>query len=151
MDDRTPIMVAADVDVRGNPFAGRTDTVERPAATQPDSAHIPVHRLKHLQGQWDQADDFRRRRESWMADQRTAHAAKQAERDAAMVARTGEIAAANRLAALEPIRRRYLGQPGVTEADWDAEDHDALLRESARRHALAGDDRPVFGSGAREF
>jgi hypothetical protein len=139
----------------GNQFAGRTDTVPRPDRSQLEYQHVADSYLAGLQTKWDHAEAFRVRRERDRIERETVIAAeKQANADA----ETAKVAAHQaqiRNDALDALKRRYLASPGMTEADWAREDHDALLRDQARRQALNpegdSDERRALARRYREI
>ncbi|MEA2511089.1 MAG: hypothetical protein QOJ59_576 [Thermomicrobiales bacterium] len=119
-----------------NPFAGRTDAVPRPERDQEQYVDVPPSRLATAQEQWDAAD-------AALQEMRAGFDAKKQEREAEE-AREREIRDAasrehterQRAATLDQLKVRYLSAPGMTLSDWEQEDHDALLREQARRYAV---------------
>ena len=139
-----------------NQFAGKTHEVERPTADDPQFKYARAGVLAAAQTDWDTADEARIKREKWIEDGRKERADKATEdqkrREDEATAKT----AADRAAALDILKSRYLSKPGMTLADWNAEDHAELLRREAREDALAGRDpastaRAAFARQYREF
>jgi len=109
------------------------DFLRNPAAPRPEKPEFPgryfdADALAKEQRQWDNADAERQRLAAWVADNRAKEATeakrKEAERDAARQAERTKARADLEAS----MRRTYLGNPAVTEHDWEAE-KDRLIRE----------------------
>lgn len=135
MSDRPPSSWSS------NPFTGKEGAeLPRPERSDPRYANLRPHELATKQQQWDDAAAMRQEREAWL---KGIQDKKQAEAEAAETARAEAAkakSAADRANTLATLKRQYLSVPGTTAADWDAEDHDALIRQVARDRALRGND-----------
>ena len=106
----------------------RDRTIPRPEKPEFPGRYFDADALAKEQRQWDNADAERQRLAAWVADNRAKEATeakrKEDERDA-----TRQAERTKARADLEAsMRRTYLGNPAVTEHDWEAE-KDRLIRE----------------------
>jgi Tfp pilus assembly protein FimV len=120
-----------------NRFRGRTHEIARPDRAQEEYRDATPSRLAELQAAWDEADEEFVAMRDRVDAARKAHEAEEATEAAARAKVDEANRQRQRAETLALLKARYLGVPGIGEADWAKEDHDALLREYARQQALA--------------